>query len=376
LFSNSLKTGQDMMIYKAGNSRLSRRQVLRYGFAGLMGAAGGVLAVTALTGTDEADFIPGPKTEARSKAYWNTYCLGRFLIDCPPTAIITNRYGKIWGTEFVWRKDLTPEAARREALMEIDKLKKTPHEKVAGNMYIDTVELPNGGIAIVGWEVDYSVIFFTYQCYFVVSEDEPRVFSGGFLAEAGRSESQQYILKIMQDIALSLRSLNDGEIPAEAGFCFEGGISRHNGAWRAERAGMDFTLPEAPGMTFGLSIRGRRSPDGPFLKRNDVLAVLEDALRPGVRVLRRGKVMLGDVAAEELVRIDASRNPMWHENTLYDFELEAPNLGERLDRPWLRFTMNNYLSIDEETLAFRSDKEALDLWDALSRSIRLRPGAV
>jgi hypothetical protein len=307
--------------------------------------------------------------------YCNTYCIGRFLIDCPHTAIITERYGKIWGKEFVWRKDLTPDTARQEAFLEIDKFKKIPHKEVAGSMYVDVVELPNKGIALVRWQEPHSDVFLTYQCYFVAPEIEMRVFSVNLLGLPD-SQNRQYILKRMEDIAFSLRSLNDGEIPTEPGFCFEGGISLHTGEWRAEHAGIHFTLPDAPGTVFALDIHGTGVEGIPLLSRGDIEVVLQDALRPGVRVLRRGKVMLGDIVAEELVRIDASRNHMWHENILYDFVLEAPDFGKRLDRPGIYFAMNNYLSLTQEISPFRSDEEALDLWDAVTRSIRLRPGAV
>ncbi len=109
---------------------------------------------------------------------WTTHCVGRFLIDLPPSAIITKREGEIWGEKIVWRKDLTPESAMAEARGKIEELKRTPLEKYPEkNMFLGSLSLPNGGIAIMRWDAPFSTAVVAFDCYFVVLEPHPRVFT-------------------------------------------------------------------------------------------------------------------------------------------------------------------------------------------------------
>jgi hypothetical protein len=69
---------------------------------------------------------------------WQTYCVGRFLIDLPPDAIVTIRQATIWGDPIVWRQDLTPETLSEEVEKKIKILKATKHEKLSGSQFIGT----------------------------------------------------------------------------------------------------------------------------------------------------------------------------------------------------------------------------------------------
>jgi hypothetical protein len=309
--------------------------------------------------------------------HWKTYCIGRFLIDLPPALTLTRDGipGEIWGKPLVWRKDLTPEAARKEAAAEIDKWKKTENKKTKDSMFLGTVDLPNNGIAIVRWKETYSKEMLAFQSWFITPGPEPRIFS---YTKGCDSDKQAACQKQIEYLASTLRTRDDwGPIPTEPGFCFDGGISVHTGAWRSERAGMYFQLPMYPGIDFAFSVWGMgiknktlfedERPDGPW-------AEMRKGHHPNATVVRRGELTLGGgIPAQEIAFYAPPHADM---GQYYSFTLKAASDGERFDRPELRFVMGNLNHWYDGKIPFRSTEEALGLWDAITRSIRLRPGAI
>lgn len=302
---------------------------------------------------------------------WKTYCSGRFLMDIPPNATITDVYGEIWNDQPVWRKDLTPQNLGQEVEAEIEKWKNTLNTPTGGTMYLGRFDLPNGGIAIVRWKVPHSKVFIVLQCYMVTPEPEPRIFIYAFESSAREKESSQAMI---QDIAASLRARDAWEIPTEPGFCFGGGFSAYTGEWRYERSGFGIELPEFPGLTIGLDVWNRGIDTSPLSRDINQAMLAKGLVTPGVSILRNGKVMLGDIEAEEVAVI--SDPTKINEGRAYNFELKVPGLKDRLDRPQVHLAMNNQLHLYDGKKPFTSDTEALSLWDAISRSIRLRPGAI
>jgi len=309
--------------------------------------------------------------------HWKTYCIGRFLIDLPPALVLTGKgiYGEIWGEPIVWRRDLTPEAARKEAAAEIEKWKKTENKETKTSMFLDTVELPNGGIAIVRWNGTFSTGMLAFQSWFVTPGPEPRVFS----YTKGCGASKQALCKNQVGyLASTLRTRDDwGPIPTEPGFCFDGGISVHTGEWRSERAGLYFQLPIYLGMDFAFSIWGMGIKGQTLFedeREGGPVADIRKRKHPGAAILRRGELTLGGGIPAQESAVYAP--PHANMGQYYSFTLKVASDGERFDRPELRFAMGNGQHRDDGTKPFRSNEEALGLWDAITRTIRLRPGAI
>jgi len=313
--------------------------------------------------------------------HWKTYCIGRFLIDLPPALTLTEDgiSGEIWGEPIVWRKDLTPETARKEAAAEIEKWKKTENEETKTSMFIDTVELANGGIAIVRWNGTYSTGMLAFQSWFVTPGPEPRVFAFTHKSSA-KEPYKSGAKKDVEYLATTLRTRDEwGPIPTEPGFCFDGGISVHTGEWRSERAGISFALPMYPGIDFGLDIWGMGIKGQTLVedqRKGGPEADIQGRIAPGAAVIRRGELTLGGgiPAQESAFFEDASSYA--NRGKFYDFTLKAASNGERFDRPQVYFAMNNYQHLHDGKKPFRSTEEALGLWDAITRTIRLRPGAI
>ena len=323
--------------------------------------------------------VPPPKGILMDTTHWKTYCIGRFLIDLPPALVLTGKgiYGEIWGEPIVWRKDLTPETARKEAEAEIGKWKNTQNEKTDTSMFLGTVELPNGGIAIIRWRKFNTKETLAFQSWFVTPGPEPRVFTYTLECSA-REPYKSGAQNDLKYLASTLRSRDEwGPIPTGPGFCFDGGISVHTGAWRSERAGMYFQLPMYPGIDFvfsiwGMGIKGQtlfedEREDGPS-------ADIQKRFAPGARVIRKGELTLGGGIPAQEIAFYAP--PHADKGEYYAFTLKAASDGERFDRPELRFAIGNGLHLYDRKKPFRSTEEAIGLWDAITRTIRLRPGAI
>lgn len=299
---------------------------------------------------------------------WVTHCVGRYLITLPPSAKV-ELFSNIFGEEIKWRKDLTPDTARQEAQAEIEKLKATPNKKKPMSMFIDSFELENGGICIVHWKDTYSIALASLHCYFITPGDNARIFEFTHQFSPDRIQSAR---DKMIYLATTLRSRNDWDsLPTGPGFCFDGGISTHTGDWRSERARARITIPQYPRITFRLMTWNSGAPDKPLLQGAEETTA--QLLAVGIKVVRRGDVHIHDGTAQERCLID--RTDTRHQPH-YDFEMMLPEIPTELAHPYVDFKMYDDADKYGEQESFRSDAEALGIWDAISRSIRLRPGAV
>ncbi|KAF1712526.1 hypothetical protein CSC70_03160 [Pseudoxanthomonas kalamensis DSM 18571] len=95
----------------------------------------------------------------------------------------------------------------------------------------------------------------------------------------------------------------------------------------------------------------------------------------GLHTLRKGKRNIGPIRAEEYL-IAASANG----ERSYGFKWESQGKDDSLASPTLSLELNVLERGEGDDgnpppPAFESDEEALELWDAILDSIRLRPGA-
>jgi hypothetical protein len=299
---------------------------------------------------------------------WQTYCVGRFLIDLPPDAIVTIQPGEIWGDPIVWRQDLTPETLSEEVEKKIKILQATKHEKLPGSQFIGTFPLPNVGIALHYWKTPYSDATSIMESYYITPEGRVLLQA----AEVGRSKFD-IGKKLALELAPTLHARDDWDpIPTEPGFCFPGGFSAQTGDWRSERANLHADFPDHPGVGLAFALWGMGIEGKKMFDSHDKLMVASRQATPGVNILRYGDVHLGDIPAQETADVEVNRY-----GKKYDFTLQSPSKGKRLDRPEIWLAINNVNDFFKpHTDPFNSDAEALGLWDAIKNTIRLRPGAI
>jgi hypothetical protein len=297
---------------------------------------------------------------------WTTHAVGRFLITLPPNAQLKYTT-RIWGADITWRKDMTPEAARREAEQAIAKYKAIPHEEIANTtQFIDSFPLGDEGIAVHIWEEPYITVMSKMNCYFVSQDAIKNVFF--YSPSVGVSRFADARQK-MEQMAAGISARDEWDpLPTEPGFAFEGGFSRHTGEWRAERAIVAFTLPSYPGIKGYFAAYGFGTVQKFMFEEEGVEERLA-AIASRITTLRKGNVDLHGIPGQELCAAateDGRRK--------YNFDMEAPAQGKDIGRPML--ILNIFSDEEASGDGFDSDAEAVAVWNAIRDSIRLRPGAV
>jgi hypothetical protein len=138
--------------------------------------------------------------------------------------------------------------------------------------------------------------------------------------------------------------------------------------------------------SWSLSIRLAGKPDAWIEISAYALSAVEPGLREragglltsllgsfvGMHQLRNRARPIGPIIADEILIAGNDKG-----KRLYAFKWEAPGKAYSLAEPQLNAEINvidSAYKTNQES--FASDEEALELWDALVESIRLRPGAV
>ncbi len=135
---------------------------------------------------------------------------------------------------------------------------------------------------------------------------------------------------------------------------------------------MAIHLAGKPDVSFKVTAYTQRSVEPGLRKRGGgVLAGLLSTVA-GFTQLRNRERPVGPIEADEILVAgtqDGKRS--------YGFKWEAPGKADSLAEPNLNVSLqvgeSAYLTNKE---SFASDEEALELWDAVVGSLRLRPGAV
>lgn len=192
--------------------------------------------------------------------------------------------------------------------------------------------------------------------------------------------------KYITDLLSKLRSRDVNEIPTEPGLCFDSGFLARKAQGSAElendeefSAGVSFKAH--PDVSFSLHTYTRQASDSTLLDNKDLDKLI--AQNKG-HVLRKGSVKLSGIsqAEEWLAEGETDDANLVNGKRLRGnyFVLEANSKISDFLTPKLRLTMQTGQSIlvdnknttEGPTL---SDTQALALWDAVSKTLRPRPGA-
>jgi hypothetical protein len=300
---------------------------------------------------------------------WTTHCFGRFLVDLPPQAQVSATY-KIWGDE-IKRLHETPTSLAAKLDQREQELKAAAHE-TQGSMFVRRIE-QGRSTTFLSWDPDLpgDTSFQRMDTYLVATNDW-RVFqySGGL-----STEKQYSALNLAESLAHNIRARGPTEIPVGPGFCIDSGyIAGH--AYQSESVRAGIKLPDYPGlqMSFwsstGATETGLLERVGTFFQTAVAGPVL------GIKTLRKGERNVGPIRAEEYLSAASDQG-----QRVYAFKWESRGKEESLAHPTLSLEFNVLeRDTDDEGKppppVFRSDQEALELWDAIIESIRLRPGAV
>ncbi|WP_423192223.1 T6SS immunity protein Tli4 family protein [Cupriavidus sp. H18C2] len=237
-----------------------------------------------------------------------------------------------------------------------------------GALFIERVHHSNKAVTFISWDNSDSegkykaFVFDTYFCA-----------DNRFLGYSGEvaQELKSAALVTIEELSGKWHQLSDGEMPEGIGFVVDDAILAEE-RFNAESWRMTIQLHGKPDVSFELtSFAQDRVGPGLRERAGGVVAGLLGTVAGFARLRDRARPV-GPIQADEILLAsnqDGKRG--------YGFKWEAPGKEESLAEP----NLNASLRVGESAYAtnresFATDEEALELWDAVIDSIRLRPGAV
>jgi Tle cognate immunity protein 4 C-terminal domain/Tle cognate immunity protein 4 N-terminal domain len=296
------------------------------------------------------------------KTGWRTYAIGRHLLDVPSEAKLIAQWkynsNVLETLRIQYENDFIRIVNQRE-----EELRAAKH-KTEGSMFVERVNNSQSAVMLISWNHAGSTFLQHYDRYFRAGSKAVK--HSGELSPS-RRDSALKNFNSMQD----WRVLEPDVIPTDIGFV----------AGEMMLVDKDFNFE-----SWSLLIQLAGKPDVSLEVSSFVIGKVDQTLRE-----RAGGIVAGMVGmATGLSRLrnrERPVGPIWAEEILvagtqngkrgYGFKWEAPGKSQSLTEPQL----NVELEVSESAYktnaqSFKSDDEALELWDTLIDSIRLRPGAV
>ncbi|MGY2492404.1 T6SS immunity protein Tli4 family protein [Cupriavidus sp. CP313] len=294
---------------------------------------------------------------------WRTRAIGRHLVDLPGDArtIESYTYNKVRIVplpEVGTRQNFENLVARREQELRIAK------HPTRGSLFIERIAHANGSVTLISW-LDLSIDYYHFDTYFRAGSRTLK-YSGDVSTDRKMSA-----LSVREELSLEWRQIPPREMPVGIGFVVDDAVlvdkDLNLESWR-----MVIQLSGKPDVSFTITSYTQRNVEPGLRDRaGGVLSALLGTVA-GVAQLRNHQRPVGPIQADEILVAGTQEG-----KRTYGFKWEAPGKADSLAEPNLNVSLqvgeSAYLTNNE---SFSSDEEALDLWDAVVSSLRLRPGAV
>ncbi len=321
------------------------------------------LGLIAMTSVISCASIFSSRSPAMDKSGWITHCYGRFLIDLPPQAKVKAGYG-LWGSSIKALDDTAATLATRIDQREKE-LKGRQHD-TKGSMFLRRLDLGGGSTGLLSWASEASIETYYLSAY-VLSKPTWQPYSWRVEMSPDREHRG---IEIATSLARNLRSRAPNEIPTEPGFCIDRAYIAGD-SYQSENFGIGVTFPEHP-RTF-LSFRSSTgAEEDRLLDRVSGFLMGAAKMVAGIETLRK-RERGGAIPADEYLLAGSAKG-----QRTYTFLWEAQGKDESVNEPHLKAELSvEEADVDDDATppapAFKSDKAALELWDAIIDSIRLRP---
>ncbi|WP_354686736.1 T6SS immunity protein Tli4 family protein [Cupriavidus necator] len=295
---------------------------------------------------------------------WGTRAIGRHLVDVPVNAGTVESYVynkvKIDPLPAIQtRVSFDHMVAQREQV-----LRATKHER-RGSMFIERVPHDNGAVTLIAWADQDLEILYRFDTYFLAGSRALK-YSGE--VDPDRRESA---IALRQRLSTEWRSITSSTSVEGIGYVVNDTILTAN-RFNLESWSMVIQLAGKPDVSLAITSYTQHKVEPGLRKRaGGVLAAMLGAVA-GVIPLRNRERPVGPIQADEILVAGTQDG-----KRTYGFKWEAPGKADSLAEPNLNVSLqvgeSAYLTNKE---SFASDEEALELWDAVVGSLRLRPGAV
>ena len=295
---------------------------------------------------------------------WRTLAIGRHLVDVPGAATVIPQW-QYNGVAINLADDVRTDAQFDEMVNEREKVLRTSKHDKHGNLFVRRIHHANRAVTVVSWPKPFSQYMYLFDTYFRVG-NQTILYSGEV------TDDRLDVARQTRDaLSQSWRLIEDGTLPQDAGFVARNVLLART-AFNHESWTLAIRLAGKPDVALRIATYAR-SVDRPGLRERSggLLASLLGSIA-GMHQLRNHSREVGPIAADEIL-VAGTEGGKRH----YAFKWEAPGKAYKLGDPHINVSMNVTESdyTTNET-SFADDAEALELWDRLVDSIRLRPGAV
>jgi len=305
--------------------------------------------------------ISQSQAQSTSRTDFDTWCLGRYLIDLPNGTKVEAEYmtkgakvNTLTGVSFAQFLDTV--ATRRQVLDE------TPHNK-GGSMLVDTDTITRDCITLVSWNSAAGRYVYKYETFQYIEERQTLyVFTGPGNAN---QESRIKAAKVQRSSYGELRYRAPMEIPTEPGFCINEGLIMTNKTNREEYTAV-MRFPEYPDVVVALESYVTNNP-GDFSDRATPFG-LSSANYFHTKTLKNRSRSIGEAKGREYLRRSRMKKGG---KTIYDFEWKTYGIKGSMEYPYMRLSMRTEDGPGAPSLT--GNRQALKLWESILTSLRLRP---
>lgn len=298
------------------------------------------------------------------KTGWKTHAIGRHLVDLPGDAKVSEGY--------TYNEDkidplpaIKTQASFDLLVSEREAALRAAKHKTRGSMFVERVPHANGSATLVSWNRPDGEILYRFDTYFRAGSKSLK-YSGDVSPDRKKKG-----LDIADELSREWRELKPGEIPEGIGFVVDGAILVDK-RFNLESWTLAVKFAGKPDVHFGISAFAEKSVEEPLRKRTAEVHGSLLARFVGLSHLRNRERPVGPIWGEEILTAGTEKG-----KRAYAFKWEAPGKAWSLAEPNLNIELGVIESAYETNKeSFATDDEALELWDAIVDSIRLRPGAV
>ncbi|MFM0156064.1 T6SS immunity protein Tli4 family protein [Paraburkholderia sediminicola] len=307
------------------------------------------------------------------------WCIGRLVFDRPVSSEISNQSYAYRGDKFVTTHNVLPDVyrttaeARENELRTKQRVNPVNLDEKTGKAWLEKAFSPVKDSRVFIYQEGVAKVKLPFKSEGYLFADHTLFHTTGGIGEDGLYDAEN----IYNDIYRRIKARDNWAVPAESGFCVDGGIITGSST-HTEEVSQSFAL--MPGRPALLLIKLRDSMDDdqgqPLTKNLSELRAQLDRMPGSYRILRKGKRVVAGMDAEEVL-FALQDGPI----TVYRFYLLAPGNPATLAQPHtsvellLGTSSRSDLPPDQATSPV-DEAGALQVWDALLNSLRPRPGAV
>ncbi len=297
------------------------------------------------------------------KPGWKTIAIGRHLVAVPESAALIPQW-KFNGVPILFRDDIRTDVEYDDMVTERERaLRAVKHERY-GSLFVERVPHANWGVTLVSWNRPGGTIMYRFDTYFRIGS-QTMVYAGEVATRIRDSA-----LSACDELSRKWQEIAPGSIPEGKGFV-AGQTILVDTDFNPESWSLAIRPKDKPDVALRITCYAR-SVDRPGLRERagGLLTSLLGTI-VGMHQLRNRARPVGPIQADEILVAGTEKG-----KRLHAFKWEAPGKADALSEPNINVSMNVLESAYKTNQeSFANDDEALELWDALVESIRLRQGA-